>query len=93
LIAEHQGQWPVSILCEGLEVSRSGFYASPSRQAHPKLDTEAVALLARVKAIAAASRSSYGSRRMAKALQEEEFAVGRVKARRWRLAVAVPQRV
>jgi transposase InsO family protein len=63
-------------------VSRSGFYDYQLRQAHPKIDAEEVALLARVKAIAATTRSSYGSRRMAKALQAEGFAVGRVKARR-----------
>ena len=65
-----------------LEVSRSGFYDYQSRQVHPKIDAEAVALFARVKAIARATRSSYGSRRMAQALQEAGFAVGRVKARR-----------
>jgi putative transposase len=81
-IAAHQGQWPISVLCEVLEVSRSGFYDYQSRQAHPTIDAEEVALLARVKAIAGTTRSSYGSRRMAKALQEEGFAVGRVKTRR-----------
>ncbi len=65
-----------------LEVSRSGFYDYQSRQANPEIDAEEVVLLARVKGIAAATRSSYGSRRMAKALQAEGFAVGRVKARR-----------
>jgi transposase InsO family protein len=40
------------------------------------------ALVARVKAIADDTRSSYGSRRMAKQLQAEGFAVGRAKARR-----------
>ena len=65
-----------------LGVSRSGFYEYPSRHATPKIDAEEVALLARIKEIAAATRSSYGSRRMAKALQAEGFAVGRVKARR-----------
>lgn len=39
-------------------------------------------MLARVKAIAADTRHSYGSRRMAKQLQDEGFAVGRAKARR-----------
>ncbi len=63
-------------------MSRSGFYAYQARQAHPKIDAEEVALVARVRAIAVATRSSYGSRRMAKALQAEGFAVGRVKARR-----------
>jgi len=63
-------------------VSRSGFYDDQSRPDHPKIDAEEVALCAQVKAIAAATRSSYGSRRMAKALQAEGFAVGRAKARR-----------
>jgi transposase InsO family protein len=58
------------------------FYDYQTRLATPKIDAEEVVLLARVKAIAATTRSSYGSRRMAKALQAEGFAVGRVKARR-----------
>jgi putative transposase len=65
-----------------LEVSRSGFYAYLSRHAGAKIEAEAVVVLARVKAIAAAMRHSYGSRRMAKQLQDEGFAVGRAKARR-----------
>ena len=65
-----------------LEVSRSGFYAYLPRHARAEIDAEAVVLLARVKAIAADTRHSYGSRRMAKQLQDEGFAVGRAKARR-----------
>jgi len=65
-----------------LEVSRSGFYDYQSRPANPTIDAEEVALLARVKAIAGTTCSSYGSRRMAKALREEGFVVGRVQARR-----------
>lgn len=65
-----------------LQVSRSGFYDYVSRQSHPVIDAEEVTLLARVQAIAAQSRSSYGSRRMARALQDEGFQVGRYKARR-----------
>jgi putative transposase len=65
-----------------LEVSRSGFYASLPRHARAEIDAEEVVLLARVKAIAADTRHSYGSRRMAKQLQGEGFAVGRAKARR-----------
>lgn len=81
-IAAHQENWPVSVQCEVLEVSRSGFYDYVSRQAHPTIDAEAVTLLAHVKAIAAKTPSSYGSRRMARALQEEGFTGGRAKARR-----------
>jgi transposase InsO family protein len=65
-----------------LEVSRSGFYAYVPRHARAAIEAEHVVLLARVKAIAANTRHSYGSRRMAKQLQDEGFAVGRAKARR-----------
>jgi putative transposase len=81
-IAEHQDIWPVSVLCEVLDVSRSGFYAYLPRHAKRSIDAEEVAFFTRVKAIAAETRHSYGSRRMAKQLQEEGFHVGRAKARR-----------
>ena len=45
--------------------------------------------MARVKAIAAQTRYSYGSRRMAKQLQAEGYAVGRYKARRLMQQAAV----
>ena len=63
-------------------MSRSGFYDYLSRRAHPVIDVEEVTLLARVEAIAARTRESYGSRRMARVLQDEGFQVGRYKARR-----------
>lgn len=69
-------------MCEVLAVSRSGFYAYAQRQAAPRIDRDEVALRARVKAIHGETRQSYGSRRMAKQLQAEGFAVGRAKARR-----------
>ena len=69
--------------CEVLAVCRSGVYDYLSRQAGAEIDAEEVTLLARVKAIAAGTRHSYGSRRMAQQLQDEGFAVGRAKARRW----------
>ena len=81
-IAEHQDIWPVSVLCEVLDVSRSGFYEYLPRHAKGSVDAEEVALLTRVKAIATETRHSYGSRRMAKQLQDEGFHVGRAKARR-----------
>ena len=65
-----------------LEVSRSGFYEYLPRHTRAAIDAEEVGLCARVKAIAADTRHSYGSRRMAKQLQSEGFAVGRAKARR-----------
>jgi putative transposase len=81
-MAEHQATWPVAVLCEVFEVSRSGFYAYVQRHASPTIDRQEVELVARVKAIAAKTGQSYGSRRMAKQLQAEGCAVGRCKARR-----------
>ena len=81
-IAEVQTTWPVALLCEVMQVSRSGFYAYEHRQAHRTIDRVKLELLSRVKAIAWETRQSYGSRRMAKQLQDEGFSVGRAKARR-----------
>jgi putative transposase len=94
LIVQHQETWPLAVLGEVLEVSRSGLYASAQRQAAPRRDRDEVALLARVNAIHAETGHSYGSRRLAKPLQAEGDAVGRDKARRLmpRAGVAVRRR-
>ena len=81
-MAQHQDTWPVSVLCEVLEVSRSGFYAYRQAQATIDIDVSEITLVARVKAMAAQTGHSYGSRRIAKQLQAEGYAVGRCKARR-----------
>jgi transposase InsO family protein len=88
-IEEHQATWPVSVQCAALEVSRSGYYDYVSRRSHPVIDAEETTLIARIQAIAAKTRSSYGSRRMTKALQEEGFQVGRYKVRRLMKAAGV----
>ena len=80
-MAQHQVRWPVSVMCAVLQVSRGGFYASVQRQAATCVGAEEIVLLVRVKAIAAETRYSYGSRRMAKQLRDDGFAVGRYKAR------------
>ena len=81
-MVQHHGTWPVAVLCEVFDVSRSGFYSYVQRHAAPTIERDEVALLARVKAIHAETRQSYGSRRMAKQLQADGFTVGRYKARR-----------
>ena len=80
--AQHQGRWPVSVLCEVLPVSRSGLYASGQRQPSLGVDAAEAALVARVQAVAAETRHSDGSCRMAKPLQDVGCAVGRHQARR-----------
>jgi transposase InsO family protein len=69
-------------MCEALQVSRRGCYADVQRQASPGIGAEAGALLARVQAIAAETRHSDGSRRIAKPLQADGLAVGRYQAKR-----------
>ena len=32
-MAQYQARWPVSVMCEVMQVSRSGFYAYGQRQA------------------------------------------------------------
>ena len=43
-MVEHQHTWPVAVLCEVLEVSRSGVYAYLPRHACAEIDAEAVVL-------------------------------------------------
>ena len=81
-MVQHQARWPVSVMGEVRQVSRRGCYAYMRRQASAGVGAEEAALGARVKAIAAETQHSYGSRRMAKQLLDEGFAVGRCKARR-----------
>jgi len=81
-MAQYQARWPVSVMGAVMQVSRSGFYAYVQRQASADGGAEAAALLTRVQAIAAETRHTYGSRRMAKPLQDDGFAVGRYQARR-----------
>src|SRR5215217_220199 len=65
-----------------LNPGESGFYASSQRQATARGARDGLMLLTRVNAIHQATGHSYGSRRMAKQLQDEGFSVGRYKARR-----------
>jgi putative transposase len=64
-----------------MEVSRSGYYGYVQREAKRAVVCQELELLGRVKAIHQKSGRSYGSRRMAKQLQDEGFAVGRYQAR------------
>ena len=81
-MAEHHDIWPMTVRCEVLEVSRSGFYPYLHRQKTPVIDVTERALVARVKAMADDTRNRYGSRRRAQQLQAEGCTVGRAKARR-----------
>jgi len=80
--ADHQQTWPVVVLCEVLEVGRSGLYDDQRRQRAPARSGAEIELLERIKAIAEKTRHRYGSRRLATQLQEAGDEMGRFKVRR-----------
>jgi len=71
-IAHHVGQYPVTLLCRALRVSRSGYYAwrgrseSPRRQADRRLEVQ-------IRQVHTASRQTYGSPRVHAALRAQGF--------------------
>ena len=70
----------MALLCDVMEVSRSGFYRYMKTFNKPDLNADPD-LLADVKAVFEASGETYGSRRMAKALRALGHPVGRYQAR------------
>lgn len=77
-ITHLRGEGDTSRLCQLLGVSRSGYYAARARAQRSPAPCAAGAHLERV---FAASGRTYGSRRLAKALQADGTAVGRYRAR------------
>jgi transposase InsO family protein len=94
-MAQPQGRWPVAVRGEGRPVSRRGCSADGPRQTSRDVEAAEAPVVARVQAIAAETRPSSGSRRMAQPLQDDGVAVGRYHARRLRrpatVTVARPQ--
>jgi putative transposase len=82
----------MTVLCEVLDVSRSGFDADAHRQAARSRDHDTAVLLARVRALPPETRQSDGSRRMAKPRQADGLPVGRDNARRLMPAAGVAVR-
>jgi putative transposase len=70
--------WPVSLMCRLLKVLRSSYYAFARR---PRKPPAPHALLKAMRQIHSESPCSYGSRRMAQALQQQGYAIGRHRAR------------
>ena len=73
--------FPITVLCAVMKVSRSGFYDYLNRHNNFTTDPRQVSLDTRIKKISKESRSSYGSRRIAKQLQSEGLQIGRFKVR------------
>ncbi|MEN5167922.1 IS3 family transposase, partial [Achromobacter kerstersii] len=72
-----QKAYAVSHTCRMLGVSRSGYYAQRSRRVRPKTVREQVY----VAAAFSASGSTYGSRRISRALRSDGVQIGRYRAR------------
>ena len=66
-IADHTDEWPVTWMCEALEVSASGYYAWCARPDSP-VETWRRELVGAIEAIHAAVKQRYGSPRMTAAL-------------------------
>jgi putative transposase len=62
-------RWPIAVLCEMLEVSRSGYYAWETRPEARRVQADAE-VVAEIKAAHKASRSAYGSPRVVRALRK-----------------------
>ena len=85
-IDRHRSMWPVSILCEQLEVSPSGYHQHRQRRAlhQGKLGGRVSndALLAHIKAIHAQVKGEYGWPRMWKQLLASGIRVGKERVRK-----------
>ena len=75
-IARRRNQYPVTLMCQLLEVSRSGFYAWQSRPESQRAQGDRQ-LLEQIKRIHAASGGVYGAPRITAELCEEGYECGR----------------
>jgi len=73
--------WPVEVLCEVLDVSRSGFYAWRDRPASARSVDDAQ-LVVDIKAAHKAGRGAYGSPRVFRALRKQGKRVGKKRIER-----------
>ena len=76
LIDAAKKDFPVTRLCQVLEVSQSGYFAWRSRPASPR-QCEDLVLLAHIRSAFARSNGTYGSPRLTRELQDEGLPVGR----------------
>jgi putative transposase len=80
-IAREKKTWPVDVMCRLLGVQRNGYY-NYARREHRRDDPERAELTDWMKQISEASRHTYGSRRIMKALNALGYPIGRKKTAR-----------
>lgn len=88
LIEAEKANFPVALMCEVLEVSRSGYYAW-SRRPPATRTQENQQLKEQIKQIHQKSRNSYGAPRIHAALKQEGFEVGRHRVARLMAQVGI----
>jgi putative transposase len=81
-IARHKKTWPIDLMCRLLGVKRNGYYGYAKRQQNHPEDPERAELIDWINKVSNASRHTYGSRRMKKALNALGYPIGRNKTRR-----------
>ena len=80
-IAAEKAVYPVGVLCDVLEVSRSGYYAWSKRPEPARAKSDAQ-LKAQIAAVHEKSRSTYGSPRVHAALRGKGVRVGKKRVER-----------
>jgi len=78
-ISAHKKVWPISLMCDVLQVKRGGYYHFEKVSKEPDPDREA--MLVWIKEIARVTDYSYGSRRMRDALNALGYPIGREKTK------------
>lgn len=80
-IGAHVGQFPVALMCRVLRVSRAGYYAWHRRppSVRARVDTQ---LRLAIRAVHGASRGRYGSPRIHRELQAQQWRCGRKRVAR-----------
>jgi putative transposase len=81
-IAQHKKTWPVEVMCNLMGINRNSYYSYQRRQKNRLADPEHQDMLAWIKKTSEASRYTYGSRRIRKALNGLGYPVGRMKTKR-----------
>lgn len=87
-ILKNRSQWPVSILCEVLDVSPSGYHSAEQRKpvrADTYQGTKRISndlLLANIRTVHAASKGEYGWPRVWKVLLQKGIPVGKERVRK-----------
>lgn len=80
-IRRQQKAYPITTMCQVMEVSRSGFYQYLKNIDKNRIDPE-FEVMSAVRQILNQTRRRYGSRRMSKELRSKGYDIGRYAARR-----------